>query len=74
MIDCSWCADEMGVEPTKSPTICPRHSEQVLAEARAYRASARHVGIGQETFNPIDTMTEHDVARINASVMSKLFG
>jgi hypothetical protein len=40
MNDCSWCADEQGVTPTASPTICPRH-EALLLEQLAARQAAR---------------------------------
>ncbi len=33
MSDCSWCAAELGLETTESPSICERHLALLLAQS-----------------------------------------
>ncbi len=44
----SWCAAEAGVEPTASPTICPRH-EAMLLQQQAARQAARRAKLEDKT-------------------------
>ncbi len=47
MNDCSWCAAEAGVEPTASPTICPRHEAMLLQQQEVRQAARRAKSEGQ---------------------------
>ena len=37
----TWCAAEAGVEPTASPTICPRHEAMLLQQQEVRQAARR---------------------------------